>query len=208
MNVSFQLFIFISFLFIFRVDAVEPVRTWTNHEGKTIEARMLSSTAETVTVMTMNGRTYILQNSTLSSEDQAYLNKQTAPDPVGPEDGWFTDAEEAKAVAKAHGRPLLMLFTGSDWCGYCIRLEDNVLSKSAWESFAREELVLLKVDFPRRKKISTSQREANQEIQRRYGIRGYPTMVITDDSGKKIHQFGYGGQPASDFIEMVKGKLP
>jgi len=185
----------------------EPVRTWENTEGKKIEARLLSRTDENVTILLTDGRVFIVPIEMLSPADQAYLLKEEAPPVVGPENGWFVDAEKATQAAEASKRPVLMLFTGSDWCGYCINLEDNVLSKSTWESFAKENLVLLKVDFPRRKKLSKSQSRENSELQKKYGIRGFPTLVLVDASGKKINQFGYGGQSPKDFISLVEGKL-
>jgi len=188
--------------------ASEPVRVWKNTEGKEVQARLLSRTDDTVTIMLTNGRSFILPISSLSEEDKSYLEQKEAPPVRGPEDGWYVNAEDAKEAAEAARRPVLLLFTGSDWCGYCIRLENNVLSTSAWDSFAEENLVLLKVDFPRRKNLSKRQLQENRALQSTYGIRGYPTLVLTDADGTKLTQFGYGGESPKDFIEKVRRAFP
>jgi len=136
-------------LFCMPNQAVEPVRTWTSRDGRTLEARMLSSQADSVTIMTTTGQTYIVPFEKLSEKDVAHVKglkaRADAPEDEG---GWLEDFDAAKTIAAAEKKPVLMLFTGSDWCGYCINLENKVLSTKEFEAFAREELVLMMVDFP------------------------------------------------------------
>ena len=66
-------------------------------------------------------------------------------------DGWLTDFEAAKAKAKAENKPMLLDFTGSDWCGWCVKLDKEVFSKAAFKDYADAELVLVEIDFPRNK---------------------------------------------------------
>lgn len=196
--------------------AQEASRTWTSRDGRTLDAKLLSADGVQATVMTPDARVLNLPLESLSDADQAYVRQtrslptpQTAATPAAQprKTGWIEDDASAAADAKSHNLPTLILFTGSDWCPPCMRLEKEVFSKSAFKSFADEQLVLRKADFPRRKKLPKDIQEANQALARKYGIRGYPTMVLLDANGKKVDQFGYGGQNAAAFVDMLKGKL-
>lgn len=185
------------------------MRTWTSSDGRTLEARMLSSQKDSVTLMTTRGQTFIIPFTKLSEADVGYVKagKAHAAAPKS-EGGWLEDFESAKNIAAAEKKPILMLFTGSDWCPYCVKLEKNVLGTDAFEKFADEELVLMMVDFPRKKGQKRSVKKANAGLKNTYGIRGFPTLVLADAEGKALTKFGYGGQPAEKFIEEMKRKIP
>ena len=122
---------------------------------------------------------------------------------------WLTDLPKAQARAKGEKRMVLLDFTGSDWCGWCIKLHNEVFSKPEFAEYARKNLVLVEVDFPRKKKLSAEQKKANDALQQKYKIDGYPTIILLNGEGKKIGKLGYmpGGPKA--FIaelEKVKGK--
>ncbi len=122
---------------------------------------------------------------------------------------WLTDLPKAQSKAKEEKRMVLLDFTGSDWCGWCIKLHNEVFSKPEFAEYARKNLVLVEVDFPRKKKLSAEQKKANDALQRKYEIDGYPTIIVLNGEGKKIGELGYmpGGPKA--FIaelEKVKGK--
>jgi thioredoxin-related protein len=191
------------------LSAVEPVRTWTSADGRTLEARMLSSQPDSVTLMTTRGQTFILPFEKLSEEDVAYVKAGKARD-AAPEGGggWLEDFDAAKQIAAAGKKPILMLFTGSDWCPYCIKLEKNVLDTKAFETFADQELVLMMVDSPRKKSQKRSVKEANAQLKQAYGIKGFPTLVLVDAEGKTLSKFGYGGQSVEKFIEVMQGQMP
>jgi len=191
------------------LSAVEPVRTWTSSDGRTLQARMLSSQEDSVTIMTTIGQTYVVPFEKLSESDVKYVKaKQVMAEMPEYEGGWLEDFEDAKTIAAAHKKPILMLFTGSDWCGYCINLENKVLSTKKFKAFAKEELVLMMVDFPARKAQKRSLKKANASLKNVYGVGGYPTMFLVDEKGKELSQFGYGGQSAEAFISLLKGKIP
>jgi len=101
---------------------------------------------------------------------------------------WLADYPGALAKAKASGKPVLLDFTGSDWCPYCIELKKNSLSTAEFESFAEQNLILVEVDFPRRKKIAAEQLKANEALARRFGIEGFPTLVLVSAEGKSMGQ--------------------
>lgn len=118
---------------------------------------------------------------------------RTQAAPAGPKTDltWMTDADAARAVARAENKTLLLDFTGSDWCGWCIRLDNEVFSTPEFASYAREKLVLLKLDFPKRREQSAAERKQNEELAAQYGIRGFPTIVVLRPDGTEKGRLGY-----------------
>lgn len=121
---------------------------------------------------------------------------------------WVDDVAYAKQVASSTSRPILTLFTGSDWCGWCKRLDGEVFSKPEFKQFASQKVVMLKIDFPRGIPQTDAVRQANRALQTQYGVRGYPTVVLTDATGRELGRTGYkpGGPPA--FIAELERSLP
>ena len=111
---------------------------------------------------------------------------------------WLTDFSAAKKKAKEENKPMLMLFTGSDWCPYCIQWEKEAFSKPEFQEYAKKNLVLLLVDFPEKKKLPKTQLRANEALQDRFKIEEYPTVVMLDSNAKKLGKFNYteGGPKA------------
>ena len=118
--------------------------------------------------------------------------------------GWEADFAAAKKVATEKKRPMLLLFTGSDWCPYCIQLERNVLSQNAFQKFATEKLVLVFLDFPRRTQLPPAQRKANETLASQYRIEGFPTVVLTDAAGKEFKRLGYSPSFMKELEEAVE----
>jgi len=104
---------------------------------------------------------------------------------------WETDFEKALATAKASGKYMLLDFSGSDWCGWCIRLEKEVFSQDAFNDFAKENLVCVLVDFPRAKEQTDELKQQNLELARKYDIKGYPTIIILSPNGEPVGITGY-----------------
>jgi thioredoxin-related protein len=104
---------------------------------------------------------------------------------------WLTDFSAAKKKAKEENKPVLMLFTGSDWCPWCIKWEKEAFSTPEFKEYAKKNLVLLLVDFPDKKPLPKAQQRANDALQQKYKIDGYPTVVMVDSAGKKLSSFGY-----------------
>ena len=120
---------------------------------------------------------------------------------------WLENFDEALAAAKSLNRPVLIDFTGSDWCGWCIRLDREVFSQKAFIKYAKRDLVLLKLDFPQRKKLSEALQKQNRELAKKFGIRGFPTIVIVNSEGNEIARTGY--QPGGDkkYVKNLKELL-
>ena len=131
---------------------------------------------------------------------------QTAMDKYEP-GTWLTDYNLALRLSKESGKPVLINFTGSDWCPWCFRLRDEVFSQDAFINFAKENLILLMIDFPMRKELPPEQVKANQALQEKYGIEGYPTVVIVNAEGKEIARTGYKEGGAESYVAHLKGLL-
>ena len=105
--------------------------------------------------------------------------------------GWQTDFAAAKAQAANENKKLLLDFTGSDWCGYCMKLEDEVLSTAAFRNFAKD-YILVRLDFPRTKQLPPAEKRQNDALARQFQVDGYPTLIELDPSGREItRQVGY-----------------
>lgn len=113
------------------------------------------------------------------------------------ETAWLTDWDEARRRARETGRPILVNFTGSDWCSYCVRLQREVFATPEFSGWAVENVVLLEIDFPRRP-LPDAQREHNEALQARFGVRGFPTVLFLDADGDVLGRSGYvvGGPEA------------
>jgi thioredoxin-related protein len=119
--------------------------------------------------------------------------------------GWSTDFTKAKAEAKMGKKMILADFSGSDWCGWCIKLDKEVFSKAKFKKFAKENLILLMVDFPRnKKKQSKAVQKQNAEMAQKYSIRGFPTVLLLDYNGKVLAQTGYQQGGPEAYIKHLK----
>ncbi len=127
---------------------------------------------------------------------------------MGAEANWLVDFEQAKALAKKEGKDVLMDFTGSDWCGFCIELDKKVFSKEIFAEKIPESFILLKVDNPRDKsKQSDAEKKMVQELIRKYSISGFPTILLADAEGRPYASLvGYGGTPAEKYVEDLLAK--
>ena len=122
---------------------------------------------------------------------------------------WQTSLPAAQAKAKEGKKLVLLDFTGSDWCGWCIKLQKEIFQTPEFTEYAKKNLELVEVDFPQRKKISESQKQANEALQEKYGIQGFPTLIILDSTGKKVGELGYqkgGPKPFIARLEKLRSK--
>lgn len=119
-------------------------------------------------------------------------------------EGWLDDFEKAKAQAKAENKKILLDFTGSDWCGWCKKLDREVFSQQAWKDYAAKKLVLVEVDFPKGFQLPEETKKQNDKLAQKFKIQGYPTIIITSASGLQKGQLGYveGGPDA--FIKALE----
>lgn len=91
---------------------------------------------------------------------------------------WHTDVSQASDLAIKNKKPLLLFFTGSDWCGWCIRLQKEVFKTPEFIKWANENVTLVELDFPRRKQLPAELVQQNKNLEQMFGIRGYPTVWL------------------------------
>jgi len=120
---------------------------------------------------------------------------------------WTEDYTTAMQAAARLKRPLLMNFTGSDWCGWCIQLDKEVFSTGEFMNYAKGSLVLLKVDFPSKKSQTSSLKKQNKALADGFKVRGFPTIILLDHKGKEIAKMGYQKGGAKKFVEHLQGLL-
>lgn len=117
---------------------------------------------------------------------------------------WLTDFEQAKKQARETERPILVNFSGSDWCGWCIRLDKEVLSQAEFKTYAKDNLVLFNADFPRSTKLPEKEAKQNQKLARQFGVQGFPTVFLVAADGKTaIAKTGYQPGGAKNYVDHI-----
>jgi thiol-disulfide isomerase/thioredoxin len=128
--------------------------------------------------------------------------------PTQASEEWLTNYDEALAESTRSGKPVFVLFTGSDWCPHCRTLEDRVFETSEFQSWSEEHVVLLMLDLPE-SGISPTVRSERSRICIKYGVRTFPSVLVLDSFGEKIvEEKGYRGTPASTWIKRIAAKVP
>ncbi len=127
---------------------------------------------------------------------------------------WETNVTKAMEISNETKKPLLLFFTGSDWCGWCIRLQKEVLKTPEFASWAKENVVLVELDYPRRAPQTPEIKKQNEELQMAFGIQGFPTIILANATTKegKVNFTGIGstgyvaGGPAA-WLAVANGFL-
>ena len=120
---------------------------------------------------------------------------------------WEDNLETAIQQAKKENKAVLVNFTGSDWCIWCKRLSSEVFQQKEFEKYADESLVLVKLDFPRNIEQSAETQNYNRNLAQKYGIQGFPTVLIFNSQGKLVAQTGYQPGGPEKYIEHIKSYL-
>ena len=120
---------------------------------------------------------------------------------------WFTNLEKAQEVAQERNIPIFIHFTGSDWCGWCWKLEEEVYSKPIFQEYVAENMVMVTIDFPRKTKLPQETETYNRNLATRFGIRGLPTVQLLNPDGTPIAQTGYQYGGPEKYIEHLQELL-
>ena len=128
---------------------------------------------------------------------------------------WYTDLNKAVNISLSENKPLMLFFTGSDWCGWCIRLKKEVFNYPEFETWTKNNVVLVELDFPRRKTIDPRILNQNRELARIFGVSGYPTVWFVNpqklDSNKlnfvKLGKLGYLAGGTNKWISTAENFL-
>jgi protein disulfide-isomerase len=122
---------------------------------------------------------------------------------------WHTNLKEAMEIAKKQDKPLFLFFTGSDWCGWCIRLQKEVFKTPEFEAWAKQKVVLVELDFPRRTEQTAEIKNQNNQLQQAFGVQGFPTVWFAkanDKAGKvNFEQLGSTGYVAGGPSAWLSG---
>ena len=119
---------------------------------------------------------------------------------------WNTDINVAKELASKESKPIILVFQGSDWCAPCIKLDREIWSTEAFKKYAKENYVMLKADFPRKKNnaLSETQTKANGLLAEKYNKRGFfPFVVVLDSKGKVLGESSYKKTTPENYIKEL-----
>jgi thioredoxin-related protein len=119
---------------------------------------------------------------------------------------WQTDINVAKEIASKESKPIILVFQGSDWCAPCIKLDREIWSTDTFKKYAKQNYVMLKADFPRRKKnaLSETKTKANAQLAEKYNKQGFfPFVVVLDSSGKVLGESSYKKTTPENYIKEL-----
>ena len=120
---------------------------------------------------------------------------------------WLTNLEEAQEISKNEDKPIFVHFTGSDWCGWCFKLHDEVYSKQAFIDYADSDLVMVVLDFPKKIKQPANVKKYNRAIADKYQITGFPTVLLLNSEGEVIAKTGFKYGGAEKYVVHLKELL-
>jgi len=126
---------------------------------------------------------------------------------AGEESNWTEDLQLARKASKATGKPILANFTGSDWCGFCIKQEKEVFSTEKFKTWAKDNAILLTLDYPHQKKQDAKTKKQNEEMNKQFKITGFPTVIFITAEGKELGRF-VGYPPGSGVDPWIKKAQP
>ena len=119
---------------------------------------------------------------------------------------WYTNYDEAVRQSQATGRPIVLFFTGSDWCTWCNKLEDEVFHSSEFVQDSGNKYIFVKLDFPLKFSLDPTTTQQNSRLQKQYDIKGYPTVILLDSQQRLIGESGYragGGKSYAAYLKKL-----
>lgn len=191
--------------------ATVHAKTWKEAgSDRTLEGDYVRTEGEQVIIRKPGGTTFKIALSKLSEEDQKFVAAQApAKEAVADKDvfKWETDFELAKQRAKDEKKDILVDFTGSDWCTWCIKLKKEVFDQPAFQEYAKKHLIMVELDYPRKKVLPEKEKKQNEELAKKYEVQGFPTVLLFNSNGRKVAQTGYQEGGPEKYIEHVKSLL-
>jgi thiol-disulfide isomerase/thioredoxin len=123
-------------------------------------------------------------------------------------EAWLTSWDQAVAESKKTGRPILMDFTGSDWCVYCQKLKKEVFSTPEFEAWAAKNVILLEVDFPQKTRQPKTLEQQNERLKAKYNKEDmYPTIVVVNAAGVEQARSKYAKGGPTPWIDDLDKQL-
>ncbi len=128
------------------------------------------------------------------------------PAATGSQIKWYTNYAQAVQDASKNHKPILLFFTGSDWCGWCKKMHQEVFSSPDFASQVGGSFVFVDVDFPMNQQLPPDIAQQNTQLKQKYGVTGYPTVIILDSNENFIAETGYrpgGGKAYADYLKQL-----
>lgn len=117
---------------------------------------------------------------------------------------WHIDLEKALEIAQKEDKPVLLQFSGSDWCKWCVKLNEEVMFTKEFANWAKDNIVLVNLDFPRTISQTEEVKNYNKSLMEKYGVRGFPTVLLLDKNAKVVLQTGYQAGGPTAYIAHIK----
>ena len=163
-------------------------------------------TKKPLQVMLINSKTgeEIFLADPASEAPAVLLKKITQLLPGNYKGQWIDNFKAGEMIAQKTGRHMLINFTGSDWCIWCQRLKEEVFEQDAFKKYAEEKLVLVTIDFPRKTQLPEKTKLQNDKLAEKFGIRGYPSVIILSPDGQLVGRTGYVQGGVEEFLAGLK----
>ncbi|MEZ4788104.1 MAG: thioredoxin family protein [Flavobacterium haoranii] len=120
---------------------------------------------------------------------------------------WVNNFDSAKKIAKQENKNIIMIFSGSDWCAPCIRLDKNIWQSQEFKEESTNNWVTMKLNFPRKKanQLPADEEKHNRELAEKYNKEGnFPLVVILNPEGKVLGKLGFKNVSPSEYIKLIK----
>jgi thiol:disulfide interchange protein len=121
---------------------------------------------------------------------------------------WLTNFAEAQKTAQTTNHPILLDFTGSDWCPWCIKQDKEIYESDQFAAFASQNLILVKLDFPQSHPQPPEEAKQNDALQKKYQVEGFPTTIVLSPQGSVLGRFEGFQESSSVFIPKLSALLP
>ena len=177
---------------------------------RSLEGEYSRTDGDQVVIVRKNGSSVKIPLAKLSDEDKKFVAEQSVPKPDAATADvfkWETDFEVAKKRAKEENKEILADFTGSDWCGWCIKLKKEVFDQPEFQEYAKKHLIMLELDFSHGKKLPAKETEQNEKLSQEFKVEGFPTILLMNSKGKEVGRTGYQPGGPAKYVEHVKELL-
>ncbi len=120
---------------------------------------------------------------------------------------WQTNYNQAMSAAKKANKPVLLFFTGSDWCGWCKKMDKEVFSQPEFAQLVGNDFIFVELDYPMKNTLPSEQQELNNKLKQQYGVTGFPTVILLDANGNFVAESGYRPGGPKAYADYLKGLM-
>ena len=160
-----------------------------------------------VMVIDAAGEKVLFSSQELLTSGPLLAAMRKALPPIAYDGSWIEDFARAEFMAADLNRPMLLDFTGSDWCVWCQKLDKEVFSTDAFKAYAKGKLVLVKLDFPKQSPIAEALKKQNVALAQKFAIEGFPTLILLSPVGARLGEMGYMEGGPDKFLPALKKNI-